>query len=219
MTELHIEIDSFPFEKALYCASLAKVKYAGFLYSDLSLSKAKVQEVKKILREMALLYDIEVMLGAKLMHIPPQLIEDYINRQREKGYDYICVHGENIYDNIEAGTNLAAVSGGADLLLNPGFLDDNLIEYATEMKTAFEFNTHPLYASGNHLLAHYAKSSLGAKLNIVWGNTIKCEKDFIYSVYQRESAKISLKGYENDLIKKLKQDTFTLVQTRIKHSF
>ncbi len=218
MTELHIEIDNFSFEKALYSCSLAKVKSAGFLYSDISLTEKKIFETKKILKELALIYDIEIFLGFKISFVPPALIDEYTKRQREKSFDYICVDGENIYNNRPQGTNFAALNANVDILLNPGFIDDTLMEYAKEKKTAFEFNTHPKNTSANALLADYAVKDKYNELLILWGNTIQCEKDFIYSHYRSDCAKVSLKQKANDLIKKLNQDTNTFIQN-MKKSF
>ncbi len=217
MIELHIDIENFPLEKALYSASLAHVKCVGFLFSDSSLSGKKVTEIKNYIKELALIYDIEVFLGYKIAYVPPALIGEQANRQREKNFDFICVHGENIYDNIPHGTNLAALSADVDILLSPGIVDDNLLEYAKEKKTYLEFNLNPLYASGNTLLANNCCD----EISLIWGNTIKSEKDFIYSLLRKQAVLACGKNFnqpENDLIKKLNQDTFTFTQNIIRKS-
>ncbi len=215
MTELHIEIDKFPLEKALFCASLAHVKHAGFLSSDLSLTAQKIKEKKKLLHELALMYDIEVLLGFKIMYVPPQLIPDYTERLKEKGFDYICVHGENINDLVAEGTNFAALSANVDILCNAGLIDKNLLEYAQEKKTYFEFNVNPLYSSGNALLADAVKNH---NIRACWGNTIQSETDFVHSLKRKQYAYACPSAQESDLIKKLNQDTAMFVQETIKQT-
>ncbi len=209
MTELHIELTNMSLEKALYQASLARVKRAGFLFCDLSVSRSEVQEKKAILQELALFYDIDVFLGFKLAFLPPALIESQAEKMREKDFDYICVHGENIYEHVPQGTNFAAVNAQVDVLLNPGKIDEQLMEFAENKNVFFEFNFHPLYASANALLAYYAQKYA---INLLIGNTIESEKDFIYSLLAEESIKICPQARDYDLIKKLNQDTSIFIQ-------
>lgn len=208
MIELHIELGSLSLEKALYYAHLSKVKVAGFLCTDLSISNEKVKNLKQILNDLALIYDIEALLAFKIAHIPPALIPKYTDEMKAKGFDYICVHGENINEEIEQGTNLAAISANADILLNPGFVDKDLIKYAKEKNTFFEFNVNPYYSSANALLVDY---SLKYDIPLIWGNTIQKEKDFIYSSKRIQHLNVCPNAKEQDLIKKLNQDTFNFV--------
>ncbi len=215
MLELHIEINqNFSLEKACHFAQRAKIKGAGFLFSSLSMSKEEVSAIKNTLSTLALLHDFEAFLGAKIAYVPPALIAQYADDLREKGFDYICVHGENFHEDIAQGTNLAALSAKVDILLNPGKIDRKLLEYAQELSkegsnTAFEFNVHPNYSSANTKLAYYAKEF---DINLVWGNTIKEEKDILYSLTKNQYCDLFVNEAEHDLIKKLNQDTFELVQ-------
>ncbi len=210
MTELHIELNDFSLEKALYCASLSNVKRAGFLCSDLSITKDEVEEKKALLNNLALFYDIDAFLGFKIAYIAPALIESYAKKMREKAFDYICVHGENVFDKVPQaqGTNFAALNAEVDILLNPGVLDDKLIEFALEKNVCLEFNLNPLYSSANAMLSYYAKNS---DIQVVCANTIQSEKDFVYSLKKEESVKICPYARENDLLKKLNQDTCNLI--------
>ncbi len=209
MTELHIELKDMTSEKALYYASLAHVKKAGFLCSDVLMSKEQVAEKKESLQKLALFYDIDVFLGFKICFIPPALIESYAEQAREKGFDYICVHGENIYEHVPQGTNFAAVNAEVDVLLNAGIIDKKLIEFAEEKDIFFEFNLNPFYASANALLADYAQNH---EIKLLLANSIESEKDFLYSMRAEESIKIYPQARNYDLIKKLNQDTSLFIQ-------
>ncbi len=214
MTELHIDLKYFSLEEALYYASLAQVKKAGFLCSDLTLSQAQVKEKKEILNSLALFYDIDAFLGFKLAYLPPALIGDYADKMREKSFDYICVHGEDIYDSVPQGTNFAAVNADVDILLNPGFVDSKLIDFAQEKNIFFEFNLNPTYASGNALLADYAKKSA---IKLLYANSIEKKEDFFYSLKKEQSVKICPQSKDYDLIKKLNQDTCNFIHKLIKN--
>ncbi len=208
MTEFHIEINAeLSLEKALFYASCAHVKCVGLLYTSLS-TKEELKLLKKKAKEIALMYDIEAFIAFKIMHIPPALIPQYIDEARAIGYDYVAVHGENVNDIIEQGTNLAAISANADILLNAGIIDKKLIEYAKEKNTYLEFNTNPLYSSANALLA---EAAIDNNCKLIWGNTIQKESDFVHSLKRNQYAAlcpIYHKEIENfNLIDKINKDT------------
>ncbi len=216
MIELHIELNNnFSLEQAIHFAQRGKIKGAGFLVSSLSITKEEVKNMKEVLSSLSLFSDFEAFLGAKIAYVPPALISSYVNEMREKGFDYVCVHGENIFEDIAQGTNLAAISARADILLNPGKVDKQLFEYASELavggkKTAFEFNVNPLFSAANTKLACYAKEF---DVPLVWGNTIKEDKDILYSLIKNQYADLFLCDSDYDLIKKLNHDTFNFIQS------
>lgn len=209
MIELHIELTHFSEEQALYMASLANIKQVGLLSTASINTQEEVRKKKDTLNKLALFYDIDVYLGYKIAYIPPALIESYADKARENGFDYVCVHGENIYENIPAGTNFSAISANVDILLNPGIVDEKLIDYAQEKNTFFEFNVNPHYSSGNALLAHFRQKY---EISLIWGNTIEKEKDFIHSLRRNQHISLCPNSKEYDLLKKLNQDTFLCMQ-------
>ncbi len=214
MVEFHIEINSqLNLEKAIFYASCAHNKNIGLLYNSLFTSKEEVLVIKKHAQEIALMYDIEVFIGYKISHIPPALIPQYAEKMRALGFDFIAVHGENVYDIIEQGTNLAALNADADILLNPGIVDKNLLAYAQEKNTFLEFNVNPLYASANSLLAEAAKDDA---IKLIWGNTIQKESDFAHSLKRMQALALCpayyLKDNNINLLEKLNKDTMNFIQ-------
>ncbi len=213
MIEFHIEINSnLSLEKALFYSSCAHYKAVGLLYTNLFSSSEEVINIKKQAKELALMYDIEVFIGYKIMHIPPALIPQYADNMRTLGFDFIAVHGENINDIIEQGTNLAALNANADILLNAGIVDKNLLDYAKEKDTFLEFNVNPLYSSANALLA---QAALDDDIKLIWGNTIQKESDFAYSLKRMQNLNLCPAFHINEnnfsLLDKLNKDTMSFM--------
>ncbi|MEW6228534.1 MAG: histidinol phosphate phosphatase domain-containing protein [Bacillota bacterium] len=74
--------------------------------------------------ELAMRYwNITVIAGVELTHIPAGFIPQAAERAKARGAEIVLVHGETIGEPVEPGTNLAAVScRHVDVLAHPGFL-------------------------------------------------------------------------------------------------
>jgi putative hydrolase len=60
--------------------------------------------------------------GIELTHIPPEMFEELVAQSRNLGAKIIVGHGETVMEPVKAGTNLAAINAGVDILAHPGFL-------------------------------------------------------------------------------------------------
>lgn len=119
----------------------------------LAFLKAEQQHI----RDLAVYYDVQIFFGIKLQHIPPALLEQTIAFYRRIGFPLIGVHGESICDIVEQGTNFSAVLAKADILFNPGLIDEKCVEIAAENKVFLEISTHPKHAYANAHIAALAK--------------------------------------------------------------
>ncbi len=68
-------------------------------------------------------WDITVIPGVELTHVPAGSIATLAIEARKTGAELVVVHGETLVEPVEPGTNLAAVScPEVDILAHPGLL-------------------------------------------------------------------------------------------------
>lgn len=123
----------------------------------------QLMEKQQFVHKLSIYYDMQIFFGVQLQHIPPALLEETIQFYRGLGISLIGVHGESISDIVEKGTNFSAIMAKADILFNPGLIDEKCVELAQENNVFLEISTHQKHAYTN---AHIAKlaQKYGAKL-------------------------------------------------------
>ncbi len=124
-----------------------------------------LENVGRMVRECAPYVGMEIFSGVEITHVPPPLIPDLIARAREKGAQLVVVHGETLVEPVEPGTNLAAITGGADILAHPGLLRDEDVALAAERGVHIEITTRKGHSLSNGHVAILARKH-GAKLVI-----------------------------------------------------
>jgi len=115
-------------------------------------------------RELTKGYGLTVLGGLELTHVPPAQIGGLIRRARELGAEIVVVHGETPVEPVPAGTNRAAIEGGADILAHPGLITLAEAKLAARRGVALE-----LTSRGGHSLTngHVAKIALQAGCRLV----------------------------------------------------
>lgn len=165
---------------------------------------AQLMEKQEFVHKLSIYYDMQVFFGVQLQHIPPALLNETIQFYRALGISLIGVHGESISDLVENGTNFSAITAKADILYNPGLIDEKCVELAKENNVFLEISTHPKHAYTN---AHIAKlaQKYGAKL--VLGSCART----LHEIHSPAMQELILKGacIENhnsyELLQKLQQ--------------
>lgn len=134
-------------------------------HADRSNTEWLLSNIVGVVDEIGAAYNIQVVAGVELTHVPPQSIADVARLARDKGAELVVVHGESIVDMVMAGTNLAAINAGVDILAHPGLISEEEVELAAEKGVYLEITTR----KGNSLTnGHVAKlaEKYGAKLVI-----------------------------------------------------
>jgi len=111
-------------------------------------------------------WDINVISGAEVTHVPIEVIDKVAKKARDFGAKIIVVHGETLAEPVIEGTNLKAVtSENVDILAHPGLITPEEAELAKENNIFLEIT-----ARAGHCLAngHVAKiaGEVGADLVI-----------------------------------------------------
>ncbi|MCL6615366.1 MAG: histidinol phosphate phosphatase domain-containing protein, partial [Firmicutes bacterium] len=111
------------------CELIRRAKVAG--YTALALtdhvgrgSLARIiAELKEDRALAAAHWEIQVLVGVELTHVPAAAIADLAKEARRLGAEIVVVHGESPVEPVEPGTNLAAAScPWVDILAHPGVI-------------------------------------------------------------------------------------------------
>lgn len=106
---------------------------------------------------------ITIIPGAELTHLPPSLINNYTKEARQRGAKLVIAHGETIIEPVPAGTNMAALRAGVDILAHPGLLKDEEAKLAAQKDIYLEISArrgHCLTNGRVALLARRYKAKL-----------------------------------------------------------
>ena len=156
MIDFHIQIQDrdggLDVSSALRYASLAGIRFAGLVVpsdGDFSFALAAAERA----RRLGLYANVEVAVGVELRHIPPALMGCAVQEARRAGIPFVMAYGESIMDQVEEGTNFAAIEAGVDILSHPGLLDEKAAALAAEKGVALEITSNPVHALTNARVA------------------------------------------------------------------
>ncbi len=128
------------------------------------------------LKEHAEGYDIEVLVGVEITHVPPRLIDRIAELAWREGAEIVVVHGETIVEPVARGTNAAALQSETTILAHPGIMSENEAELAAENGIYVE-----LSARKGHCLCngHVAKLAAEYGFELVLNTDAHSPADFI----------------------------------------
>ena len=122
-------------------------------------------------------WDINVVPGAEITHVPIEVIDNLALKAREFGAKIIVVHGETLYEQVIPGNNLAAVqSENVDILAHPGLITHEEAEIAKDNNIFLEIS-----ARAGHSLAngHVAKVACDVGADLVIDTDAHAPNDLI----------------------------------------
>ena len=122
--------------------------------------------------------NIQVLPGVELTHVDPSEIALLAVEARKLGAKIVVVHGETIVEPVPAGTNLAAIMAGVDILAHPGLITDEEVRLAAEKGVYLEITTRRGHSFTNGHVAALA-GKLNAKL--ILNNDAHAPNDFVGS--------------------------------------
>ncbi len=130
---------------------------------DISNLNFVIPHIVKVSSILTIEYEIEVIPGAELTYVPPNLISRVAEECRELGAKIILVHGETTAEPVPAGTNRAALEGIIDILSHPGKISSEEVDLAKEKNVLLEITSRKIHSSTNQHVGSLAKKR-GAKL-------------------------------------------------------
>jgi putative hydrolase len=110
-------------------------------------------------REINAHWNIKVIPGIELTHVPPETIVGLVQKAKELGARLIVVHGETISEPVPPGTNQAAIEAGVHILAHPGLITTQEAELAARKKVLLEITSRKGHSLTNGHVARLAQSS------------------------------------------------------------
>ncbi|MBU1040384.1 MAG: histidinol phosphate phosphatase domain-containing protein [Proteobacteria bacterium] len=150
---------------------IRRAKVAGYKamaitdHADASNISFIIDSVRKLTDAYAHFFDMEVLAGVELTHVPPALMADFAQMARDAGAQIVVVHGETVVEPVVQGTNLAAIEARVDVLAHPGLITEVEVKLAAEFGVALEITTRRGHSYANGHVAALARR-FGAKLVI-----------------------------------------------------
>jgi histidinol phosphatase-like PHP family hydrolase len=123
-------------------------------------------------------WDIRVLPGVELTHVPPQKIGPLAELARRLGAEVVVVHGETPVEPVMPGTNRAAILAGVDILAHPGFITLEEAELARERDVCLEITSR---CGHNITNGHVVQMAKAAKARIVVDTDTHAPRDLIDS--------------------------------------
>lgn len=150
---------------------IRRAKVAGYRaiaitdHADASNISLILENVRRLTDAYAHFFDMEVLAGVELTHVPPALMADFAAMARKAGAQIVVCHGETVVEPVAQGTNLAAIEAGVDVLAHPGLITEVEVKLAAERGVALEITTRRGHSYSNGHVATLARR-FGARIVI-----------------------------------------------------
>ncbi|WP_292486455.1 histidinol phosphate phosphatase domain-containing protein [Methanohalobium sp.] len=142
-----------------------------------------VAEKTKYLEDV---YDIKILSGVELTHVPPAKIEPLVEKSRKMGADIVVVHGETVTEPVISGTNSTVVElGEVDILSHPGLITKDDVQKAYDNDICLEITSRKGHNITN---GHVAKLGLEVGATMVVNTDTHGPDDLITTEMARKIA-------------------------------
>jgi histidinol phosphatase-like PHP family hydrolase len=152
-------------------------------------------------------FDMDVLCGVELTHVPPALIADHVKRARKLGAQIVVVHGETVVEPVARGTNLAAIEAGVDVLAHPGLITEQEVKLAAEVGVALEITTR---GGHNYTNGHVAALARKHGARLVIDNDAHAPRDLV-GLELRMAAALGA-GLTPEEVERAEKNAFEIVQ-------
>jgi histidinol phosphatase-like PHP family hydrolase len=133
-------------------------------HADGSNLDALITQLTRFSREDAHGFDVTLIPGVELTHVPPAQIPELARRARHLGARLVVVHGESPVEPVAPGTNRAALDcPDVDILAHPGFITEEEAAIAAANGIALEITSRGGHNITNGHVARIAREA-GARL-------------------------------------------------------
>lgn len=140
------------------CRCLAITDHADSSNLDFVLSR-----LLRFVEELGKDWQMLVIPGVELTHVPPSRIQALTRRARQMGAKWVVVHGETLVEPVAPGTNRAAIEARVDLLAHPGLLGPDEATMAAASGVFLEITTRKGHSLTNGWVLRRAQEA-GARL-------------------------------------------------------
>jgi putative hydrolase len=125
-----------------------------------------IPRIVTVCHKLSEAYDIMVVPGIELTHVPPIYIGELAKEVRALGARIVLVHGETIAEPVAPGTNMAAILSDIDILAHPGLITEEEASLAGKKEILLEITTRRGHSLTNgHVLKTARCCGAGLVLN------------------------------------------------------
>lgn len=122
-------------------------------------------------------WDVHVIAGVELTHVPPNKMEKLVTKARQLGAELIVVHGETVAEPVAPGTNSATVLlEEVDILAHPGLISIEDAETASDNSIHLEITSRKGHVMTN---GHVAKIANEVAATLIFTTDAHCPEDLI----------------------------------------
>lgn len=146
-----------------------RAKVAGYTamaitdHVDESNIESVITQMTNAARQLNTDRSVRVIPGVELTHIQPRHIPLMVKKARSLGALIVVGHGETLSEPVEAGTNLAYIKAGVDILAHPGLITQKECALAAEKGVHIEITSRAGHSISNGHVASLAKRA-GARM-------------------------------------------------------
>ncbi len=147
-------------------------------------------------------WDITVVVGVELTHVPAAGIAEAAKSARDAGAEIVVLHGETPVEPVEPGSDAAAIdSGYVDVIGHPGHITEDEVRRAIQNDVFLEVS-----ARGGHCLTNGHVAALGQRLGakLIVNSDAHSPSDLLKPDFQRSVALGA--GIEHGLLTSVLED-------------
>ena len=135
-----------------------------------------ISRLVKDCSELMKYFQIEVIPGAEITHVPPEMIKPLAEEARKLGAKVVVVHGETIVEPVAPGSNLKALESPIDILAHPGLITEEEVLLAKKNGIMLEITARKGHSLTN---GHVAKLALKTGAGLVLNTDAHSPEDLI----------------------------------------
>ncbi|MBW9223622.1 histidinol phosphate phosphatase domain-containing protein [Methanothermococcus sp. SCGC AD-155-E23] len=180
-------------------------------HGDASNYRDLIESITLVREELKRYWDIRVIVGIELTHIPPKSIPKMARRCKDIGAEIVLVHGETVVEPVEEGTNYyASISEDVDILAHPGLIDRESAEHIKENNIFLEITSRKGHSLTN---GHVMKIARDYNIPVLINTDTHSPSDLIDIDFarkvglgcgmSRKELEKALNHYPKDLLKRL----------------
>jgi len=130
-------------------------------HADASNVEFIVPNLARVSEELNQYWDIQVLPGVEITHVPPETIKKLAIKAKKLGAKIVVVHGETPVEPVMLGTNRSAIeSGEVDILAHPGIIDEKDAKLANNSDIFLEITARSGHNIGNGRVAALGENFL-----------------------------------------------------------
>ena len=174
---------------------------------DLSNIDWVISRLIKDCQELSKSFDIQIIPGAEITHVPPGSIKPMAEEARRLGAKLVVAHGETVVEPVAPQTNRKALESPIDILAHPGLITEEEVKLAKENGIMLEITARKGHCLTN---GHVAKLALKVGAELVL-NTDGHSPDDLISDDQAEKIALGA-GLTGEDYNRLKHNTQKLLK-------